>query len=807
VLELLDFPVLVGWFYYVVDLFSFRGNEVIKRRRRRRRITSLVVCMVLGVVAGGAAWKLRLFRAPRPNLVRMRHDAEAAQADKDYARALALWEQLASKGGGKDEEALYQRGLCLSHLDRKDEARVVMSELADKESVHAGAHVWLAEDLRSKKPADAKEAKAMARDLEKHLSAAVSKDPRLVDSMRRLAQLKLVSRDKDKRIEAIALYERLAEESVDDRLTLAMLYASERKQESVRIPARSCLNEFETKLDQDPDDLRTRGKAVQSALLLRDYPLAEQFLIEGLRRPGEAEDDRLRFAMGAVHSEWSEDLARKGSLNEAVAMLVEALREAPDHPPTLQRLSVLARRPEWRPTVRTALLASLLEGSRMQGQLHGLVAGLAARDGRRDEARLHWRLAADNSVNAIVPLNELALLAMTDVPPNLPAALALVERGLEIDKNSPYLRATRGRILSMQGRLTDALPDLQAALGSAPTDPVLHAALYDVYVRQSMPELAEKHFSQAAESMPGLWIARARLLMMQGDKAQATKLAQDAAQVFRDRLKSNPRDFDTYLLLADSMLLTREFAEAAKLLEPALQSARKEEARQAVGRVYAEWAASEATKPAEATADRLTRLEKAVEYDPESRMAIQDLATIARAAGPQSKRAQAAVDKLLASAPPSALAHLAAGTSAWISGNKPDARKLLERAYEIDSTNADISNNLSWVISQSEPEDLPRALALVESALRQSPEHPNYRGTRGHLLARLKRWAEARVDLEHALKYREDPENRRVLNEVYKELGVRGPAAAPSQDPAKASSKEPSKEAAKEPAPEKKPSP
>jgi len=804
ILEFLDFPMLVAWFYSFLDLFSSKGTEVIRRRRRKKRLAFLAVLLVISGGIGAVIFRQRVLRPPLPDFATVIKAAETAQSEKRYEDAMTHWQELAALRArfGKSElvENRYQMALCHAALGQTSEAEGMMKSLADGKPAHAGACQWLADDLLAKvnDPAyafvsaeDPQESKSPQRQeklrlearkkAKEYLATAFEADPKQLDSLRKLAQLRL----KDGEVRAgINDFERLAESDVQDRLTLSILYAATRQTESVARPARSALTELSVEIDKHPQDVRIRLQATQAALLLRDFESAERIVQDGLRQAGDDEgDEKLRLALGSVYSEWAVEMARQGAWKEAVEKLATSLHFAPEHGPTFDRLAALAQRPESLVEARSAMLAALTQHDRMQGAIYGLLARLAERQGRRREARLLWQMSADSSPSSVVPLNELALLAMSDAPPDLPGALALVEKALAIDPKPAQLRSTRGRILGLMGKFDESMVDLEAARLASPQDPVVHAALYDMYMHKNMPDEAQEHFMQAVAAMPRLWVSRVRLAVLERERAKneqertlatarAERLANEATEFYSQLLEKNPRDAQLLVLAAEILTMARNFEGAVKLLEPAVNLPGQEVTiRRALSQVYFQWAMSEKAPSKDASLDHLTRLEKSLVYNRDNPQAIQDLLQIARAGGAQSAAASSKLEILLSQKPPSATAIFVAGTNAWTSGEKTEARRLLAQAYEVDPTLLDAANNLAWALMHSEPEDLPQAMKLVNEALREAPDHPNYRGTRGHVLARQKRWAEAKADLEYALKFREDADNRRLLNQALKELG------------------------------------
>ncbi len=804
ILEFLDFPMLVAWIYSFLDLFSSKGTEVIRRRRRKKRLALLSVLLVISGGIGAVIFRQRVLRPPLPDFASVIEAAEEAQSKQRYEEAMAHWQELAALRTrfGKAElvENRYQMALCYAALGQTSEAKGMMKLLANGKPAHVGACLWLADELLAKVndpaysfsvPKDLQKEAALrleARNEAKdYLAAAYEADSKQLESLRKLAQMRL----KDGEVRAgINDFERLAESNVQDRLTLSILYAATQQTESVARPARSALAELSVEIDRHPQDVRVRLQAAQAALLLRDFESAERLIQDGLRQAGDEEgDEKLRLALGSVFSEWAIEMARQGEWKKAVAKLVTSLHYAPEHGPTFDRLAALAQRPESQDEARSALLAALTQHDQMQGAVYGLLARLAERQGRRREARLLWQMSADSSPASVVPLNELALLAMSDSPPDLSGALALVNKALALDPKPAQLRSTRGRILGQMGRFDESLRDLKAAHDVDSKDPVVLAALYDAYMAKDMPEEAQAHFMEAVASMPRLWVSRVRLAVLERERAKneqdrtlaaakAERLANEATEFYNQLLEKNPRDAQLLVLAAEILVMVRNFEGAVKLLEPAINLAGQEVTiRRALSHVYFQWAISERTPAKDASVDHLARLEKSLVYDRDHPQAIQDLLQIARGGGPQAAAASGKVEILLSQTPPSAIASFVAGTNAWSAGEKAEARRLLSQAYEVDPTLLDAANNLAWALMHSEPEDLPQAMKLVSAALREAPDHPNYRGTRGHVLARQKRWAEAKADLEYALKFREDPDNRRLLNQAIKELGENSPDA------------------------------
>ncbi|MEM0927559.1 MAG: hypothetical protein AAGJ83_16050 [Planctomycetota bacterium] len=83
------------------------------------------------------------------------------------------------------------------------------------------------------------------------------------------------------------------------------------------------------------------------------------------------------------------------------------------------------------------------------------------------------------------------------------------------------------------------------------------------------------------------------------------------------------------------------------------------------------------------------------------------------------------------------------------------------------------ANNLAWNLSR-DPNDLPRALQLAETALRTNPDRLEFLATRGRILELMGRHAEAIRDLEWvAEKLRPDEKLAKSIQSLYEKLAIR----------------------------------
>ena len=105
-------------------------------------------------------------------------------------------------------------------------------------------------------------------------------------------------------------------------------------------------------------------------------------------------------------------------------------------------------------------------------------------------------------------------------------------------------------------------------------------------------------------------------------------------------------------------------------------------------------------------------------------------------------------------------------------GMSAAARRHLEQACQQNPQDAQSLNNLAVLLDTEPPVDQVRALELVTAALALDPRNTMYRETRGQILLRLQRYAEAVTDLEYALNGLGDqPKIHAALATAYDKLG------------------------------------
>ncbi len=157
---------------------------------------------------------------------------------------------------------------------------------------------------------------------------------------------------------------------------------------------------------------------------------------------------------------------------------------------------------------------------------------------------------------------------------------------------------------------------------------------------------------------------------------------------------------------------------------------------------------------------------------------IYKLTAFADPKSPEGKKARALLQEQLTNGSNIGLAHYVLGIYAYQEKNCEAARSHFEQARKSMPSHPALSNNLAWVLSQSDPPELERALEIINLAIDQQPTELQFRHTRGSILVKMARWQEAITDLELALKGSPHSDLHAMLAQAYEMSGNPMMAAA-----------------------------
>jgi tetratricopeptide (TPR) repeat protein len=325
------------------------------------------------------------------------------------------------------------------------------------------------------------------------------------------------------------------------------------------------------------------------------------------------------------------------------------------------------------------------------------------------------------------------------------------------------------------------------ALSLAPKLGGANELLARLYLRNGQWSLAAERLREIAADRPEAALLLAAALKARGNAMEAETHAVHAAKLLGEKVKTSPVDLPRIRLAwVEALVLLEDYPEAFEVLKQGWDKSLNKTYSGPIGEVCSAWAQSVTEKKPANLETRLDIIQQGLRYAPQNLNLIKQLIALTHE-GSKSDAAREALARLLAEGKSTAVLHLALGIDAWQRGKLELARKHFTLSFESAPQMPEVANNMAMILAVGDQPDLPRALAIIQSVLERFPEQPNFRETRGQILAKMGRWQEAVIDLEYALpKLVSTRATHEALAEAYKSLGSQ-PLAAEHLRMAKAS--------------------
>lgn len=273
------------------------------------------------------------------------------------------------------------------------------------------------------------------------------------------------------------------------------------------------------------------------------------------------------------------------------------------------------------------------------------------------------------------------------------------------------------------------------------------------YVLAGKPEEALKLLVETARMDPDLWLRAAAAAKIQGNQQTFTDALTRAETYYRERLQENPLDFQTRIAYSMVLKEQNQLDDAWRVLSEGLTLSDRVELRRAAStlilfrmeQIQAPWG--------DGFPEFSRLLWRALELDPINPSAYRVLVDAYHRTENTEQRAalRARLEQHIVQGDGVAFAHFALGTMLWSEGENETARWHTEQAFALNPNLLDVANNLAWMISESEPQELERAYELIQRVVQQRPEIIQFRDTKGVILMKMNRFAEALVEFETIL--------------------------------------------------------
>lgn len=463
-------------------------------------LTSLPALLVGGLVLVG--------------LVRARYSSDLALSNtyakratdavkaEDYPRAEMMYRKAIKYRPG-DQSLVFARGLVLDQLDQTDDAFRLMQIIAPLgENADLGyprAHLWIAQSLLVEHVKVEENRLPLA---ESHLVAILKQEPENVDAHRLLANLALRIGNGNKALEHLS---KIVDKYPAMRIKYAELLNRANRKEDARREADRCFDYYNRLMQRrrgtkNPPTAGEWLAFASSAVLLDRFRDATNILTQA---NNECEETKvIRQGIAKVLVGWTQRLDEVDTPNigQQLGLLGEALRVAPDNPVVLQRIALLIGRDEGSDPIAEEMLKKALVDGTAPAIVHFLLGTRAATEGGDPEiAMSHLEQALKLNPNTAVVLNNLAWVISIRQPPDLERALEMVTQAIKLKKHQANFRDTRGQIYIKLGKWSDAIADLEIALGKLPNNLKVRESLALAYEKTGNADMAARHRKKADE--------------------------------------------------------------------------------------------------------------------------------------------------------------------------------------------------------------------------------------------------------------------------------------------------------------------
>jgi tetratricopeptide (TPR) repeat protein len=416
--------------------------------------------------------------------------AAAAWENKHYEAADLYYRKLYQLDA-VNESIEFQAALNAYQQGAEAEAIARFHDLAPNDRPgFVPAHLWLAQwYLRGESQLATAESLSAA---ERHLQLAVECEPGnpQIRAMRAACFQHAGRWD-----EALEELRRVSRYQPEIGLNLARLYARQRRWQAAHDEINKIVAVFETK-QQHGQPLTDVEYEIwsESHLIAGENSKAEGVLEQGLTMHPDASRIRDR-----LYTLYMKDAAvpgePSGSEESQLRRLLRSAQLKPAEHDPLIRIAQMSMIEGKTGTEARATIRQLMTSADPPGVLSAIVGTAAAAAGRYHESVGYLQQAVQSTPDDPQVLNNLSWVLL-QLKSDLPAALQLANRAVELRPDMPMYRETRGQVLMCLQRYAEAIKDLELALNAVGQDGTIHRAIAEAYEAVGQLDLARIHRQQ-----------------------------------------------------------------------------------------------------------------------------------------------------------------------------------------------------------------------------------------------------------------------------------------------------------------------
>lgn len=372
----------------------------------------------------------------------------------------------------EDEDAIFRRAEVLDLMDRDDEARYLLSNLAVERSYQPAWLLICQRDLMTVMNSNPLP-EELSRTLEVNLQQLVARFPQNIEGRYMLATLYARL---NRPIESLTLLETLTRTTSipvpDAWYSQAVLQRQLGREEASRASANMAADQLmarNVERTATPQDLL---RTMRALVIAYREPEALQ-LVDSRLAAADKDEDRQGWSSikGEICAAWSQRLrarqnASAAEVGQSITILFEGIRAAPREPVVLDELSRLAISQSVSDEVVEQHLQTALNSGVSPGLVHFILGtrALTSTPPELEKADEHFQLALAHDAGFPGLLNNLADMIASSDGGDFQEALKIVDQALTLLPGQPEIHDTRGKLLVKLGEPLKALAEFELAL-------------------------------------------------------------------------------------------------------------------------------------------------------------------------------------------------------------------------------------------------------------------------------------------------------------------------------------------------------